>query len=125
MPFEHWLYTGRQHLGLAPPRLDDLLPQPPSRAVHPLVHVTSIQYLTKLIRLNGDETLEQAWHYADNPHEERLADTDETLSDALVQTAAKGELTNALSRLALAANLLLMVFGTRKFGHNNPAYGTP
>ncbi|MGZ3379163.1 MAG: hypothetical protein ACXVBB_02740, partial [Isosphaeraceae bacterium] len=43
----------------------------------------------------------------------------------LVQRAAKGELTNALSRLALVANLLLMVFGTRKLGHDNPAYGTP
>ncbi|MGB2610752.1 MAG: hypothetical protein WBC80_17390 [Isosphaeraceae bacterium] len=75
--------------------------------------------------MNGAETLEQAWHDADNPHEEGLADTDETLSDPLVQRAAKGELTNALSRLALVANLLLMVFGTRKLGHDNPAYGTP
>lgn len=125
MPFEHWLYTERQHLGLAPPRPDDLLPKPPSRAVHPLVHVTFIQYLTKSIRLNGDVTLEQAWHDADKPHGEAVADTGETLSDPLVQPAAKGELTNAPSRLALAANLLLMVFGTRKLGHDNPAYGTP
>jgi hypothetical protein len=80
--------------------------------------------VTKSIRLNGAKTLAKVWRNADNPHE-GAADTDETLSDPLVQTAAKGELTNALSRLALAANLLLLVFGTRKRGHDNPAYGTP
>ncbi|MBV8127699.1 MAG: hypothetical protein JO114_08595 [Planctomycetaceae bacterium] len=75
--------------------------------------------------MNGAETLAKVWRNADKPHGKGVADTDETLSDPLVQTAAKGELTNALSRLALAANLLLMVFGTRKRGHDNPAYGTP
>ena len=83
------------------------------------------EYLTKSIRLNGAETLAKVWRSADNPHGEGVAGTGETLSDPLVQTTAKGELTNALSRLALAANLLLMVFGTRKLGHDNPAYGTP
>ena len=75
--------------------------------------------------MNGAETLAKVWRNADKPHGKGVADTDETLSDPLVQTAAKGELTNALSRLALAANLLLMVFGTRKLGHDNAAYGTP
>jgi hypothetical protein len=52
--------------------------------------MTSIQYLTKSIRLNGDETLEPAWDAADKPHGQGVADTGETLSDPLVQTAAKG-----------------------------------
>lgn len=75
--------------------------------------------------MNGDETLEQAWHDADNPHGEEVADTDETLSDPLVQRAARGEQINALSRLALAASLLLLVFGARELGHDNPDFGTP
>ncbi|MGA7495362.1 MAG: hypothetical protein WBX00_01410 [Isosphaeraceae bacterium] len=54
-----------------------------------------------------------------------MADTDETLSDPLVQRAARGEQINALSRLALAASLLLLVFGARELGHDNPDFGTP
>jgi len=54
-----------------------------------------------------------------------VVDTDETLSDSLVQRAARGELTNVLSRSALAANLLLLVFGARELGHDNPDFGTP
>ncbi len=58
-------------------------------------------------------------------HEEGLTDTDETLSDPRVQTVARGEQINALSRLALAASLLLLVFGARELGHDNPDFGTP
>ena len=98
------------------------MPSPQSSGV---LATNCTEYLTKSIRLNSAETLAKVWCNADKPHGKGVTPTGKTLSDPLVQTATKGELTNALSRLALAANPLLIVFGTRKLGHDNPAYGTP
>lgn len=98
--------------------LDDLPSHPPSRKVH----MTSDQYLTKSIRLTCDESLEEAWADANKPHGLAEANTGEKLPDPLVQNKAEEELTNALSRVALAANLLLMVYGSRRLDHENPSH---
>jgi sarcosine oxidase delta subunit len=122
VPFEHYLYHGDNTAGLHRPDWMICHHNPGAGRFNLLVHMTLGQYLTKSIRLNCDATLEQTWREANRPHGEAVTNTGVKLSDPLVQSPAEEELSNALSRLALAANLLLMVYGTRKIGHDNPAY---
>lgn len=79
-----------------------------------LMRMSSTQVLTRIIRLDQPNSIEEAWKESC-----RLWEGEEKTLDV---NKDEEELSDALCRLALSANLMSMVYGTRRVGPDNPSH---